>query len=141
MMKSGAGFWDARRSLAWVALAWSVLAALGGCASTGRDSAGTHDIVTESDEPESRRRARIRMELAIGYFEQGQTKVALDELKQVIVGGSHLPRCLQPAWVDLHEAERSAAGRGQLPARGGAQSARSERGAQLRLAVVPAGPL
>jgi type IV pilus assembly protein PilF len=91
MMKSGAGFWDARRSLAWVALGWSVLAVLGGCASTGRDSAATHDIVTESDEPEARRRARIRMELAIGYFEQGQTKVALDELKQVITADPTFP--------------------------------------------------
>src|SRR5512140_2517616 len=90
MMKAG-GFWDARRNLAWVALAWSVLAALGGCASSGRDSAGTHDIVTESDEPEARRRARIRMELAIGYFEQGQTKVALDELKQVITADPTFP--------------------------------------------------
>jgi type IV pilus assembly protein PilF len=40
--------------------------------------------MTESDEPEVRKRARIRMELAVGYFEQGQTKVALDELKQAI---------------------------------------------------------
>ena len=40
--------------------------------------------MTESDETEARKRARIRMELAIGYFEQGKTNVALDELKQVI---------------------------------------------------------
>ena len=40
------------------------------------------DIVTESDEPEQRRRARLRLELASGYFEQGQTNVALDEIKQ-----------------------------------------------------------
>lgn len=39
---------------------------------------------TESDEPEIRKRARIRLELAAGYYEQGQTSVALDELKQVI---------------------------------------------------------
>ena len=40
------------------------------------------EIVTDSDEPEVRRRARIRLELAVGYFEQGQTTIALDELKQ-----------------------------------------------------------
>ena len=40
--------------------------------------------MTDSDEPDARRRARIRLELAIGYFEQGQTTVALDELKQSI---------------------------------------------------------
>ena len=45
-------------------------------------SSGRSDIVTASDEPENRRRARIRLELASGYFEQGQTNVALDELKQ-----------------------------------------------------------
>ncbi len=43
------------------------------------------DIVTESDEPENRRRARLRLELASGYFEQGQTNVALDEIKQALI--------------------------------------------------------
>ena len=39
------------------------------------------DLVTDSDESNSRKRARIRLELAIGYYEQGQTTVALDEIK------------------------------------------------------------
>ena len=30
------------------------------------------------------RRARIRLELASGYYEEGKTEVALDELKQVL---------------------------------------------------------
>ncbi|HEX5806945.1 MAG TPA: type IV pilus biogenesis/stability protein PilW [Macromonas sp.] len=38
--------------------------------------------VTDSDEPEVRKRARIRLELAQGYFEQGQLTTALDEIKQ-----------------------------------------------------------
>lgn len=83
MARSVARWWDARRSVAWLALAWTVLGALGGCAATN-GAAPTHDIVTESDEPEARRRARLRMELAVGYFEEGKTSVALDELKQVI---------------------------------------------------------
>jgi type IV pilus assembly protein PilF len=41
-------------------------------------------LVTESDEPDGRRRARIRLELAVGYFEEGQTTIALDELKQAL---------------------------------------------------------
>ena len=41
-------------------------------------------MLTASDEPDARRRARIRLELAVGYFEQGQTTIALDELKQSI---------------------------------------------------------
>ena len=58
-----------------------------GCASKigGASSSGQSEILTESDEPETRKRARIRLELAVGYFEQGQTTVALDELKQSLV--------------------------------------------------------
>ena len=41
--------------------------------------------MTASDEPPARKRARIRLELAVGYFEQGQTTVALDELKQSLI--------------------------------------------------------
>jgi len=43
------------------------------------------EIVTESDESSRQRRARLRMELAAGYFEHGQTTVALDEIKQALV--------------------------------------------------------
>ena len=81
-----------RRALAVVARAavalgvpvW--LAALGGCAGAGAAAgAGTgRDWITESDEPQARTRARTRLELAVGYFEQGQTTVALDEVKQAI---------------------------------------------------------
>lgn len=63
-------------------------ALLAGCANpqgtAGGSSVGS-DIVTESDEPDLRRRARMRLELATGYFEQGQTNVALDEIKQALV--------------------------------------------------------
>jgi type IV pilus assembly protein PilF len=41
-------------------------------------------MATPSDEPDNRRRARIRLELASGYFAEGKTDIALDELKQVI---------------------------------------------------------
>ncbi len=61
---------------------------LGGCASPGgMGPSGGGDgqaWMTRSDEPEARRRARIRLELAKGYFEQGQTTVALDEVKQAL---------------------------------------------------------
>ena len=85
--------WDPRKCLAWAWLAGTLLLALGGCAarSAGGDASATRDIVTESDEPEARKRARIRMELAVGYFEQGQTNVALDELKQVIAADPGFP--------------------------------------------------
>jgi type IV pilus assembly protein PilF len=66
---------------------------LAGCANKpgDRTSGQGNDILTESDEPEARKRARIRMELAVGYFEQGQTNIALDELKQVINADPNFP--------------------------------------------------
>ncbi|AOG24373.1 type IV pilus biogenesis/stability protein PilW [Acidovorax sp. RAC01] len=59
-----------------------------GCA-TSKGPGGTAsdtdaELVTPSDEPETRRRARIRLELAANYFENGQTAVALDEVKQAL---------------------------------------------------------
>lgn len=68
----------------------AALLGLGGCATQPTDPGG-RDILTESDEPEGRKRARIRMELAVGYFEQGQTNIALDELKQVIAADPTFP--------------------------------------------------
>ena len=55
-----------------------------GCATNTSPAVSDADagLVTPSDEPESRRRARIRLELASNYFELGQTAVALDEVKQ-----------------------------------------------------------
>lgn len=71
----------------WFLGLFFVLVALSGCANQS-NQVGANDfrseIVTESDEPEARKRARIRLELAVGYFEQGQTTIALDELKQSI---------------------------------------------------------
>ncbi|MCY7307024.1 MAG: type IV pilus biogenesis/stability protein PilW [Rhodoferax sp.] len=68
---------------AWLLLA-SAFLGLAGCATDkGGSSPGAPraDIITDSDEPEGRKRARIRLELAVGYFEEGQTTIALDELK------------------------------------------------------------
>jgi type IV pilus assembly protein PilF len=81
-----------RTCLAWCWLAGALLMALGGCAARNTDATGaTSDILTASDEPEGRKRARIRMELAVGYFEQGKTDIALDELKQVILNDPTFP--------------------------------------------------
>lgn len=65
---------------------------LSGCVNTrttttSLDSASSPSgaqLVTESDESNARRRARLRMELAAGYFEHGQNTVALDEIKQAL---------------------------------------------------------
>ena len=92
MTRTGPGQWDPRKWLAAAGVAGVLLLAVAGCASrSGGDAGAPHDIVTESDEPELRKRARIRMELAVGYFEHGQTNVALDELKQVIASDPSFP--------------------------------------------------
>src|SRR5688572_9464735 len=62
---------------------------LAGCATKdpsapGAGSSNAAPIITDSDETNARKRARLRVELAIGYFEQGQTTVALDEIKQAL---------------------------------------------------------
>ena len=81
-----------RTWLVWCWLAGALLLATGGCASRSGGATGADvDILTASDEPDGRKRARIRMELAVGYFEQGQTNVALDELKQVIANDPTFP--------------------------------------------------
>ena len=80
----------------WTSLCW-VGVLLSGCANNpnAANQAGNQtDIITESDEPENRRRARLRLELASGYFEQGQTNVALDELKQALIA--------DPTFVDAY---------------------------------------
>jgi type IV pilus assembly protein PilF len=70
----------------------AIALSLPGCGAPGRvapaaavNPGSQTDIVTSSDEPEARKHARTRLQLAIGYFEQGQTTVALDELKQALV--------------------------------------------------------
>jgi len=70
----------------WLALLLSG-AALFGCAQRGlpaSEAGGAREWVTDSDEPEIRKRARLRLELAAGYFEQGKSTIALDEVKQAL---------------------------------------------------------
>lgn len=56
---------------------------LAGCASSGptKGASGKAELTTASDQTAVQRKVDIRMQLAIGYFEQGQYTVALDEVK------------------------------------------------------------
>lgn len=76
------GFWI--ETLLTLCLLLGMGAGLTGCAGLGKTTAGAQEgqYLTSSDEPEVRRRARIRLELAVSYLGLGQTKVALDEVKQ-----------------------------------------------------------
>jgi type IV pilus assembly protein PilF len=60
------------------AFALSLLAA---CAGTGGAS---RELKTASDQTPSEKRAEIRLELAIGYYQDGKYEIALDEIKQAI---------------------------------------------------------
>src|SRR5450756_919218 len=83
MNMNAAGWFQIRQWLFCACLLVAGLTGISGCASKSVGSGGSGvEMVTDSDEPEARKRARIRLELAVGYFEQGQTTIALDELKQ-----------------------------------------------------------
>ena len=90
-----AGRWP--RAAPWLlAAVWLAGCATGNNTPAGADAESTtstrsdaprnagNDIVTESDEPAARKRARIRLALAVGYLEQGQSTIALDEVKQAL---------------------------------------------------------
>ena len=63
---------------------------LSGCASNPVSGSMNSDMVTDSDEPDTRKRARLRLELAVAYFDKGQTTDALDHLKQSIAADPNL---------------------------------------------------
>lgn len=73
-------------SFLWLLTLVGVVSALPACSQAPKSSetAMSNDVMTVSDESDARRRAKIRLELATGYFSNGQTTVALDELKQAI---------------------------------------------------------
>jgi type IV pilus assembly protein PilF len=84
------------RNALWLSACWAAVL-LTGCAGKpdAPAAAGARsEIMTESDEPDGRKRARIRLELASNYFQQGQTNVALDELKQALAA--------DPTYADAH---------------------------------------
>ena len=81
----------------WAACTIAALHGLVGCASGPASSTPTatkSDLVTESDEPENRTRARRYLTLAILYFNDGKTTVALDTLKQSIAA--------DPNWFEAY---------------------------------------
>jgi type IV pilus assembly protein PilF len=65
-----------------VALAAALL--LAGCAGTTGGAGGGGELKTASDQTPAEKRAGIRLQLAVGYFQDGKLEVALDEVKQAI---------------------------------------------------------
>lgn len=68
-----------------------VLAFLTACAASGDRPA---ELKTSSDQTVLERRASIRLQLAVGYYQQGKYDIALDEIKQALAA--------DPAYADAY---------------------------------------
>ena len=60
----------------------SAVLLLAGCVSNQANP--QRELATSSDQTDSQKRAGLRLQLAIGYYEQRQFEVALDEIKQAL---------------------------------------------------------
>lgn len=79
------------RSRLWAAAVFSMLGLLlAGCAVPPPAANETRDRVTDSDESDASKRARVRMELATAYYSRGQLTTALDEVKQALAVNPNL---------------------------------------------------
>lgn len=90
----------------WAGLAFSLLL-LGACAGVGQTPA-PQDVRTSVDQTDIDRRAQIRLQLAVGYYGQGQLATALDEVKQALqinpaMADAYSVRGL--IYMDMHEAQ------------------------------------
>ncbi|WP_325170106.1 type IV pilus biogenesis/stability protein PilW [Noviherbaspirillum pedocola] len=74
------------------ACAAALLFVLAGC--SNMPQAPQQDVPTSSDRTDAQKRAQIRLQLAVGYFEAGQIATALDEVKQAIQ--------IDPTLADAH---------------------------------------
>ncbi len=80
-----------RGGMRWL-LALAACLALGACKTTTTVTTSLPDVnnaglpapTTANDPEQARHRARIRLQLATGYFEQGQTQIALEEVNQAL---------------------------------------------------------
>ena len=69
--------------LSGIAIA-SALSGISGCSTATATSVSASQAYTESDEPQTRKRAANRLKLAVLYFQDGKNSIALDEVKQAV---------------------------------------------------------
>ena len=87
MFFSSCPAWPSRR---WL-LALGLTALFGGCANQPGVGDTPPEFQTASDESDARKRARTRLALASGYYENGQYAVALDEQKKTVQADPSFP--------------------------------------------------
>lgn len=68
--------------LARTLLSAAAFALLAGCAGAG--GGGPRELKTVSDQTANEKRAQIRLQLAVGYYQDGKYEIALDEVKKAI---------------------------------------------------------
>lgn len=69
-----------------------LVSGLAGCAASDASATYKPEAYTDSDVPESRKRATTRLKLAVLYFQDGKYNFALDEIKQTIL--------IDPNWYE-----------------------------------------
>lgn len=67
---------------------------LAGCAGGSVGGGSTRELKTASDQTMQEKRAAIRMQLAVGYYQDGKYTIALDEIKQAIA--------IEPDYADAY---------------------------------------
>ena len=85
-MNTAAIHFTLRRPAGWLT-ALCLLAALGGCATTGDGYSGgssATELATASDDSDARKRARTRLTLAASYLQDGKHMIALEEQKKAV---------------------------------------------------------
>jgi len=111
---------DGSRTWRWAGLLAALLLACGmpplmltGCAGGTASLTGANELPTAQDDTPARKRARVRLQLAASYFQDGKNNVALDEIKRVMqtdpsfsdaynLAGLIYQALEQPDWAERH---------------------------------------
>jgi type IV pilus assembly protein PilF len=75
--------WQSNRQLFWTAVVIASFVLLAGCA-TNRSATAGDESSSSFAQTDKQKRARIRLQLAAGYYEQHQIAIALDEVRQAL---------------------------------------------------------
>jgi type IV pilus assembly protein PilF len=78
------------RALSLAAAGGTLVVLMGGLTGFAVPAGGSRDMLTAADDSDARKRARIHLELAVTYFSEGKTSIALDALKQSLSSDSGL---------------------------------------------------